>query len=113
YTGAIGAFRNTQATLVGVHQEDDGIDLADLDRTLHSVRAEGRRVKFLYVGPNFQNPTGRLMALEKRRALLEWAARERLLIVEDDPYGALYFEDSAREADTRAIKADDDDGVVI
>ena len=113
YTGAILAFRNAQASLVGVRQEADGIDVVDLDRTLHGLRSQGRRVKFLYVVPNFQNPTGLLMSLARRRALLEWAAREQVIIVEDDPYGALYFEDAAKAADTRAIKADDRDGWVI
>jgi DNA-binding transcriptional MocR family regulator len=113
YTGAILAFRNAQASLVGIRQEADGIDLVDLDRTLHGLRSQGRRVKFLYVVPNFQNPTGLLMSLAKRRALLAWAAREGVLIVEDDPYGALYFDDAARASDTRAIKADDRDGWVI
>lgn len=113
YTGAILAFRNAQASLVGVRQDADGIDLVDLDRTLHELRAKGRRVKFLYVVPNFQNPTGLLMSRAKRRALLEWAAREQVLLVEDDPYGALYFEDAAQADDTRAIKADDRDGWVI
>jgi 2-aminoadipate transaminase len=113
YTGAILAFRNAQATLVGIRQEADGIDLVDLDRTLHDLRSQGRRVKFLYVVPNFQNPTGLLLSLPKRRALLAWAAREQVLIVEDDPYGALYFEDAARVEDTRPIKADDRNGWVI
>ena len=57
--------------------------------------SEGRRVRLLYVVPNFQNPTGLLIGREKRRALLEWAERRDLLIVEDDPYRELYFEDSA------------------
>jgi 2-aminoadipate transaminase len=52
-------------------------------------------VKLLYVVPNFQNPTGRLLPLDRRRHLLEWAARRDVLIVEDDPYGSLYFEDVA------------------
>ncbi len=113
YTGAITAFRNVQASLVGVRQEADGIDLGDLDRKLAAVRAEGRRVKFLYVVPNFQNPTGLLLSLEKRRALLAWASRHDVLIVEDDPYGDLYFEDAAGPADTRPIKADDEQGRVV
>jgi 2-aminoadipate transaminase len=113
YTGALGAFRNAQAMLVGVRQDGDGIEPGALDATLARLRGEGRRVKFVYVVPNFQNPTGLLMSLERRRWLLEWAAREDLLIVEDDPYGALYFEDCARPEDTRAIKADDRDGRVI
>ena len=113
YTGAIAAFCTTQATLVGVRQEADGIDLADLEAVTTRERAAGRKVRFLYVVPNFQNPTGLLLSREKRRHLLEWASRTDVLIVEDDPYGALYFEDSATLEDTRPIKADDAEGRVI
>jgi 2-aminoadipate transaminase len=113
YTGAITAFRNLQAELVGVPQEADGIDLAALDATAEALRRAGRRIKMLYVVPNFQNPTGLLIGREKRRRLLEWAASRDILIVEDDPYRELYFEDSASEADVRPIKADDTDGRVV
>jgi 2-aminoadipate transaminase len=113
YVGAISAFRNLQARLVGVPQEADGIDLAELDAACQAVRGDGGRVKFLYVVPNFQNPTGLLIGLDKRRRLLEWAERRDVLIVEDDPYRELYFEDSASEADVRPIKADDRHGRVI
>jgi 2-aminoadipate transaminase len=113
YTGAIAAFRNAQATLVGVRQEEDGIEIAHLDEVYLQQVAGGRRVKFLYVVPNFQNPTGLLIGLDKRRRLLEWAEGRDVLIVEDDPYGDLYFEDSARPEDTRPIKADDDEGRVV
>ena len=113
YVGAISAFRNLQAAMVGVPQEADGIDLDALEATYQRVRGEGRRVKFLYVVPNFQNPTGLLIGLEKRRRLLEWAERRDVLILEDDPYRELYFEDSATEADVRPIKADDAGGRVV
>jgi 2-aminoadipate transaminase len=113
YVGAITAFRNVQAQMVGVPQEADGIDLAALDAIHERLRQEGRRVKFLYVVPNFQNPTGLLIGLGKRQRLLEWAERRDLLIVEDDPYRELYFEDSATEADVRPIKADDARGRVV
>jgi 2-aminoadipate transaminase len=113
YVGAISAFRNLQATLVGVPQEADGIELAALDDACERVRRDGRRVKFLYVVPNFQNPTGLLIGLQKRQRLLEWAERRDVLIVEDDPYRELYFEGSATEADVRPIKADDTRGRVI
>jgi 2-aminoadipate transaminase len=113
YTGAITAFRNAQATLVGVAQEADGIDLDDLERVAARERGAGRRIAFLYVVPNFQNPTGLLIGLDKRRRLLEWASRRNVLIVEDDPYGALHFDDVATAADTRPIKADDEDGRVV
>jgi len=113
YTGAISAFKNTGATLVGVKQDASGIDLEDLDRVVARERAGGRTVRCLYLVPNFQNPTGLLLSLEKRTQLLAWAARADALIVEDDPYGALYFEDAASAADTRPIKADDHEGRVI
>jgi 2-aminoadipate transaminase len=113
YTGAITAFRNVQAEMVGVPQVADGIDLAALDATCERVRAAGHRVKILYVVPNFQNPTGLLIGAGKRQALLEWANRRDVLLVEDDPYRELYFEDSASEADVRPIKADDDTGRVV
>lgn len=113
YTGAIVAFRNVQAQMVGVRQEADGIDLGDLEDVYARLTREGRRVRVLYVVPNFQNPTGLLIGLEKRRRLLEWAGRRDVLIVEDDPYRELYFEDSTTEADVRPIRADDTEGRVI
>ena len=97
YTGAISAFKNVQAELVGVKQDENGIDLDDLDGVCLRERNAGRRVNLLYLVPNFQNPTGLLVSVEKRLALLEWAERRDVLIIEDDPYGALYFDDVAAE----------------
>jgi 2-aminoadipate transaminase len=113
YTGAIMAFRNAQASLVGVRQEADGIELDDLDDTYLGLQREGRRVRVLYLVPNFQNPTGLLIGLDKRRALLEWAERRDVLIVEDDPYRDLFFEDSTSVDDVRPIRADDRTGRVV
>jgi 2-aminoadipate transaminase len=113
FTGGIAAFRNAQAELVGVAQDTAGIDLDALDHAWQRSSRDGKRVKLLYIIPNFQNPTGVLLALDRRRLLLEWAARRNVLIVEDDPYGSLYFEDAASEADTRPLRADDEDGRVI
>jgi 2-aminoadipate transaminase len=113
FTGAIAAFRNARADLIGVRQEADGISLGHLDEAwLEAVRA-GKTVKLLYLVPNFQNPTGALLGRGKRTALLEWATRRDVLIVEDDPYGPLYFEDAATEADTRPLRADDREGRVL
>jgi 2-aminoadipate transaminase len=113
YTGAMTSFWNAQGHLVGVQQDAAGIDMQDLDRVLARERAAGRRVAFVYVVPNFQNPTGLLMSLTRRAELLEWSASRDVLIVEDDPYGALYFDDVATAAETRPIKADDRDGHVV
>src|SRR5688572_6541667 len=113
FTGGIAAFRNIRADVVGVKQDDDGISLDDLDAVWQREHRAGKTVKLLYVIPNFQNPTGRLLSLEKRPLLLEWAARRDVLIVEDDPYGSLYFEDVATAAETRPLRADDDNGRVL
>jgi 2-aminoadipate transaminase len=112
YTGAIAAFRDVQADLVGVRQASDGIDLDDLEAVVARERAAGKRVNCIYVVPNFQNPAGLLIALEKRRGLLEVASRHNLLIIEDDPYGELYFGDDDAHL-TRPIKADDVEGRVV
>ncbi len=113
FTGAIAAFRSAGAELAGVRLERDGLDLAHLDQVLSAQERAGRRVKFLYLIPNFQNPTGSLLSLAKRRALLEWSARVQVPIVEDDPYGDLWFADVTRPEETRPLKADDTDGLVI
>jgi 2-aminoadipate transaminase len=113
YSGAIAAFRNLQATLVGIELDEEGLSIDALDRTVATLRSSSRRVRVLYVTPNFQNPTGMLMSLARRQALLAAAARHDILIVEDDPYGTLYFEDTTRAEDTRPIKADDHEGRVV
>ena len=113
FTGGIAAFRNAQAQLVGVPQDDSGIDLDALDDAWQRARSAGQTVKLLYVIPNFQNPTGRLLALERRQQLVAWAGRRDVLIVEDDPYGSLYFEDVASADETRPLRADDPEGRVL
>jgi 2-aminoadipate transaminase len=113
FTGGIAAFRNAQADLSGVKQDADGISLEDLDAVWLRETGAGKTVKLLYIIPNFQNPTGLLLGLEKRRLLLEWAVRRDVLIVEDDPYGSLYFEDVASAAETRPLRAGDADGRVL
>lgn len=113
YSGAIAAFHNLQASLVGVPQDAEGIQIAELERVAADLRKQGRPAKFIYVTPNFQNPAGMLMSAQRRRELLDGATRYDLLILEDDPYGSIYFEDVTTFEDTRPIKADDVDGRVI
>ena len=113
YSGAIAAFHNLQADLVGVPQDSEGIDIAAVDRVASDLAKQGRPAKFIYVTPNFQNPAGMLMSARRRRELLDAARRHHLVILEDDPYGSIYFEDVTTFEETRPIKADDDDGRVI
>jgi len=113
YSGAIAAFHNLQASLVGVPQDADGIEIASVDRVATDLKRQGKPAKFIYVTPNFQNPAGLLMSAQRRRELLDAARRHDLVILEDDPYGSIYFEDVTTFEDTRPIKADDTDNRVI
>ena len=113
YSGAIAAFHNLQATLIGVPQDAEGIEISGLDRVASDLARRGRPAKFVYVTPNFQNPAGLLMSARRRRELLAAAERHDLVILEDDPYGSIYFEDVTTLEDTRPIKADDADDRVI
>lgn len=110
YSGAIAAFHNLQASLVG---DAEGIQIAELERVAADLNKQGRPAKFIYVTPNFQNPAGMLMSAQRRRELLDVATRYDLLILEDDPYGSIYFEDVTTFEDTRPIKAADVDGRVM
>jgi 2-aminoadipate transaminase len=109
YIGATSAFRAAQARMVGVRLDEQGLDLEDLRRRHAEERAAGRRVKFLYVVPNFQNPSGISHPVANRRELLQAARELDLLIVEDDPYGDLYFEAEPRPT----LKSMDEEGRVL
>jgi len=85
YLGALQAFTPMEPEIVSVANDDGGVDLADL-----AVKSAGAR--FFYVLPNFQNPTGRTMPEERRAALSLEAARLGLPLVEDNPYGDLWFD---------------------
>jgi len=112
YVGAISAFRNLQAQLIGVRQGEDGIEITDLISEIERAHKAGLRTKLIYVIPNFQNPSGITLSLNKRQQLLEVAERYGLVIVEDDPYGEIYFDATLAERRT-PIKAFDRQGRVI
>ena len=91
YIGAIQAFQAMQAKLVGVPLDDDGMDLHALSDSITTARLAGQTPKFIYVVPDFQNPSGITWSEEKRRSLLDIASREDLIIVEDMPYRKLRY----------------------
>ena len=91
FLAAIQAFKLYGAKVAGVPTDGDGLDVDALEKVLAGGGATARP-KFLYVIPNFGNPSGALMSLERRKRLLDVAVRHNLLIVEDDPYGDLYFD---------------------
>jgi len=91
YLGAVQAFRLFQVDTIGIPLQEDGMDLDVLETRIEEAKAAGKRMKGIYVIPDFQNPSGITMSLTKRKRLLEIAGREDLLIFEDDPYGKLRF----------------------
>ena len=92
YVGALGVFRAREAQVVHVPMDADGLIPAALEETLTKLRAAGRRVKFLYTVPNFHNPAGVTLSLERRPQIVEICARHGVLILEDNPYGLLGFD---------------------
>ncbi|CAM5786990.1 GntR family transcriptional regulator OS=Cellulomonas persica OX=76861 GN=avtA PE=4 SV=1 [Cellulomonas persica] len=108
YVGALGVFRAYQADVVHVAIDEHGLVPAALEETLASLAAAGRRTKFLYTVPNFHNPAGVSLALERRPQVLEIARRYGVLVLEDNPYGLLGFDRDPWPA----LRSYDDDGVI-
>jgi 2-aminoadipate transaminase len=92
YVGAIGAFSSFQADMRSVPTDEQGIIPEALDETLRSLATEGRRAKFLYLVPTFQNPSGYTLAADRRPRVIEICQSYDVLIVEDDPYAQIRFE---------------------
>lgn len=94
YLGAMLTFNSMLARVEGVHTDQFGIDPDGLESTLKELAGAGRKPKFLYLVPTFDNPTGVTLSLERRQRLYAVASRYDLLIIEDDPYGLLRYEGS-------------------
>lgn len=92
YVGALGTFRSYQVEVVHVAMDEHGISPSALADAVDACRAAGKRPKFLYTIPNFNNPSGVTQPLERRRELLAMAEKLDVLIVEDNPYGLLNFD---------------------
>jgi 2-aminoadipate transaminase len=92
YPGAIPTFSAYQAEVVQVTMDRDGMRTTELEATLDELERTGRRPKFIYTIPNFHNPGGVTMSMERRRSLVRIAAERELLVLEDNPYGLLRYE---------------------
>ena len=108
YVGALGTFSQYQAAPVHVETDDDGMVPAALVEAIKSVRSAGRKIKFLYLIPNYQNPTGVMLSADRRTEILEICAREEIFIVEDNPYGLLGFD----RPSPNAMRAQDSENVI-
>lgn len=92
YPGAIPTFLTYEADVRQVECDHDGMRMDLLEELLAQLAVEGRRPKFIYSVPTFQNPAGVTMSLERRLRLVELAAEHEIIVVEDNPYGLLRFD---------------------
>jgi 2-aminoadipate transaminase len=91
YPGAVPVFCSYQADVIQVECDEDGMRIDVLEELLEELRQEGRRPKFIYTVPSFQNPAGVTLSLERRRRLVGLARAQEILVVEDNPYGLLRY----------------------
>lgn len=105
FIGSLNTFRSYNARLVGVTVEHDGMNMEELEEKLRA----NPDVRLIYTIPNFQNPSGVTMSLEKRRKLYALAKKYGVLILEDNPYGDLRYSGESLPN----IKSFDTDGIVI
>ena len=93
YLGALQSFRSYRADIRGVAHDDDlAAFQSKYEAVIEQVKAEGKVIRFLYMIPDFQNPSGESLTLEERRMLVELARKHDFLIVEDSPYRELRYE---------------------
>ncbi|MCG4565001.1 PLP-dependent aminotransferase family protein [Anaerosalibacter bizertensis] len=105
YLGAINAFKAYEPEFIGVPTDENGMIMEELEDILKN----NDRVRFIYVIPDFQNPSGRTWSIERRKRLIELANEHNVAIIEDNPYGELRFEGEYYPA----IKHYDTEGRVI
>jgi 2-aminoadipate transaminase len=92
YLGALQAFNTHLAKLIGVPLDKQGMDVNRVEEILGDFREKGEKIKFIYIVPDFQNPSGVTMSLERREKLLDLCYEYGTIVVEDSPYRELRFE---------------------
>ncbi len=108
YVGALGIFHHYEAHVEHVFTDDDGISPEALQESIDRLREQKRKIKFLYLVPNFGNPSGVTLSAERRSRVIEICRREHILVIEDNPYGLLYFD----QKPPNALRSMDEDGVI-
>lgn len=108
YVGALSTFRSYQADVHHVEMDDDGLVPEALEEAIRALQSTGTQPKFLYTIPSYHNPAGVTQTAQRRKQVLDIAQRFDVLVIEDDPYGLLGFDDDV----PRAIRADTEDGVI-
>ncbi len=108
YVGALGVFKAFQCDVVHIEMDADGLVPEAFQQAITAVKAAGKTIKFLYTIPNFHNPAGVTLSVDRRAEILRIARAEDILILEDNPYGLLGFEAEPM----RALRADEAEGVI-
>lgn len=108
YVGAMGVFRSYEADVRHVQMDADGIIPEALSAAISQARSEGKPIKMIYLIPNFHNPAGVTLSASRRLEVLDIAHSEDILVVEDNPYGLLWFDQPAPPA----MRAAGDHGVI-
>lgn len=108
YVGALGTFHQYEASVIHVETDDSGLVPQGLRDAIVSVRAAGRTIKFLYLIPNYQNPSGVLLPADRRTEILNIAREAGIFVVEDNPYGLLGFD----KPSPNAMRAEDSENVI-
>jgi DNA-binding transcriptional MocR family regulator len=108
YVGALGTFHQYEASIVHVELDDNGMIPDRLREAIAKTRLSGRKIKFLYLIPNYQNPSGVLLSSERRTEILEICREAQIFVVEDNPYGLLGFD----KPSPNAMRAEDSENVI-
>ena len=108
YVGALGTFAQYEASVVHVEMDQNGLIPEALRQAIKTLRYQGRRIKFLYLIPNYQNPAGVLLPADRRSEILDICRSEKIFIVEDNPYGLLGFD----RPSPNAMRAEDSENVI-
>lgn len=91
YIGGLQAFTSYRAKMIGIPQDDHGMRMDLLEKALAKLAKRGKKPKFIYVVPDFQNPSGVTMSLDRRKKLLQLAYQHEIPILEDSPYRDLRY----------------------
>lgn len=108
YVGALGVFKSFECDVVHVEMDSGGLVPEALRQAITAVKAAGKTIKFLYTIPNFHNPAGVTLSAERRLEILEICREHDILVLEDNPYGLLGFD----QEPMRAMRADEAEGVI-
>ena len=109
YVGALGIFRHYLAEVEHVYTDNDGMSPEALEQAIAKLKKANKKIKLLYLVPNFANPSGVTLSAKRRPAILAIAKRNNILVVEDNPYGLLYFD----KKPPKALRSMDDNVIYL